>query len=169
MDQLRNALANALPKTTAPGAAEGTREAGAARPLEAREVPVAPDPLPDPLKSEWVARMRQLGVDVPRDPSLGQLTQRSDAACRGMEADGRRRDARDLKGLKETFLQQRERVAWGLVKDRFAELALPEKSYRALKQEGLAPEKALEKLRGKRGEALRGAGHQRVREALLGG
>jgi hypothetical protein len=156
MDHLRNALANALKPGGGP----------------VKAAPPAPEPagprLPDPLASEWVARMRSLGVEVPREPSLGQLTQRTDAACRQFTAAGRKRDARELTALKGGFLAQREKAAWGFVKDRFAALDLPEKTYRTLKQEGALPEKVLERLNGKRGEALRGAGHARVREALLG-
>lgn len=158
MDQLRNALSSAL----------GTPGDPAEAPLPAGKAAGPPGPpLPDPLVSDWVAAMRRLRVEVPREPTLGQLTQRSDAACRQMEADGHKREARELRTLKQSFLAQREKVAWGLVKDRFAELGLSEKSYRALKQEGALAEKVLAGVWGKRGEALRGAGHTRVKELLL--
>ena len=158
MDHLRNALANAL----------GTPPAGDAAGTAAPSPSTPSATLPDPLASPWVARMRELRVDVPKAPTLGQLTQRSDAACRGMEAEGRKREARELRGLKDTFLAHREKAAWALVKERFAELDLSEKTYRSLKQEDALPEKLLEKLAGRRGEALRGAGHQRLRDALIG-
>lgn len=148
MDQLRNALAAAT---------------GAKMPA-----PPPSDGLPDPLRSDWVARLRELGADVPREPTMGQLVQRSDAMGRQLEAQGRKREAAALKGLKQGFLSEREKAAWGKVKDRFAELALSEKTYRSLKAEEADPEKVLVKLRGDRGEALRGAGHARLREALLG-
>ncbi len=162
MDQLRNALANAIPKPA--DAAEGGKPA-----LRTDTPPPPPrgPTLPDPLTSEWVAAMRRLRVEVPREPSLGQLTSRSDVASRDLEASGRKRDGKELRALKEAFLAQREKAAWGLLKERFAELDLSEKSYRALKQEGALPEKVLEKVWGKRGEALRGAGHTRIKEALL--
>jgi len=148
MDQLRNALSAAT---------------GAKMPA-----PPPSDGLPDPLGSEWVARLRELRVDVPREPTMGQLIQRSDAMGRQLEAQGRKRDAVALKGLKESFLKEREKAAWAKLKERFADLALSEKTYRTLKAEEVDPEKVLVKLRGERGEALRGAGHARLREVLVG-
>ena len=113
--------------------------------------------------------MRSLAVEIPREPSLGQLTQRSDAKSRELAAAGRRREADGLKRAKEAYLRERERAAWALVKARFEALGLPEKAYRALKQEGADAERVLTRVSGKRGEALRGAGAARVRDALLEG
>ena len=109
---------------------------------------------------------RELGGEVPRDPTLGQLTQRSDALARSLEASGRKRDAAELRRRKEALLRERARRAWGLVKDRFEALALSEKAYRALKQEDADPERILARLRGPKGEALRGVGAAKLREAL---
>ena len=129
MDHLRKALAGAL----------GTDPTPAAEP---------PSLLPDPLKSEWGAALRHFGVSVPDRPTLGQIVQRSDAASRAMEAGGRKRDASDLRKVKEQYLKDREKEAWALVKARFADLVLSEKAYRALKQEGALPEKVLEGIIG---------------------
>ena len=162
MDQLRNALTNAIPKPSGP------EEAG--RPALRTDTPPARPRgpvLPDPLASDWVAAMRRLRVDVPREPTLGQLTSRSDVASRDLEGQGRKREGKELRSLKEGFVAQREKAAWALVKERFAQLDLSEKSYRALKQEGAQAEKVLEKVWGQRGEALRGVGHARVKEVLL--
>jgi hypothetical protein len=139
-----------------------TEPAPAARP---------PDPaaaaLPDPLASEWVALMRSLGADVPVGATLGQLLARSDARARELKNVGRARDADALKRARESFVQDRRQRAWALVKARFAELELSEKAYRALKQEDADPEKVLARLRGPKGEALKGAGAARLRDALL--
>jgi hypothetical protein len=134
-------------------------------PAAPASAPAAPE-LPDPLASDWIALHRQLGGEVPRDPSIGQLTQRSDALARSLEANGRKRDAAELRRLKEAWLRERARRAWGLVKDRFEVLALSEKAYRALKQEDADPERILTRLRGPKGEALRGVGAAKLREAL---
>lgn len=150
MDQLRHALATALGVPDAPPA------------------PAVKSPLPDPLDSDWVALLRRLGIPFPATPTLGQLVQRSDAASREREAGGRKREAAELRSAKDRYLKAREQTAWALVKARFADLELSEKAYRALKQEGAMPEKVFDRLAGKRGDALRGAGAARIREALLG-
>ena len=161
MDQLKNALAGAL------GAAlpEGKALPPGKAPPEPRGEEAG---LPDPLTSEWGAAMRAQGVEIPRDATLGQLVQRSDARTRELTATGRKRDGEALKAAKERYLRDREKAAWALVKARFDDLDLPEKAYRALKQEGALPEKVLPRLRGERGAALKGAGAARVRDALAG-
>ena len=122
--------------------------------------------LPDPLASAWVTLLRQHGADVPATPTMGQLVQRSDGCARALKDAGRRREAEALTREKDTFLKARAAKAWALVKARFAELDLNEKAYRALKQEDADPERVLIRLRGARGDALRGAGAARLREAL---
>jgi len=154
-DALRRAAANAGVQAPAdPVAAED-----AARTAEG-------DALPDPLSGPWVALLREHGVDVPTNPTMGQLVQRSDARARALKEGGRRREAEALTREKESFLKARAAKAWSLVKARFAELDLNEKAYRALKQEDADPERVLARLRGSRGEALRGAGAARLREVL---
>jgi hypothetical protein len=132
--------------------------------------PAAPSgpALPDPATSPWIARYRELGGEVPRTPTLGQLVQRSDALARALEASGRRREAAELRQAREAFVRDRAQRAWAAVKTRFAELDLPEKAYRALKQEDVDPEAVLPRLRGARGEALRGVGAARLRDHLRG-
>lgn len=145
MDHLRDALKNALGVT-----------------------PPEPEPsvLPDPYASGWIAALRRY-EDVPKGLSMGQLTQRSDARSRALKDAGRAREGADLKKAREDFERDRDKRAWAAVKERFAALELPEKAYRALKQEEANPEKVLLRLRGAKGEALRGAGAARVRDALL--
>lgn len=154
MDQLKAALQKSL----------GTAES----PLEAREAPATgPSPLPDPLRSAWGARLRELGVEIPRDATVGQLSSRSDVRAKELAAQGRKRDADQLRQLKEQYLREREKAAWAAVKARFEELALPEKAYRALKQEGADGEKVLVRLHQKKGLELQGAGAARVRDELM--
>jgi hypothetical protein len=154
MDHLRNALQNALgPATTA--AATPTKPAAAEAPR-----------LPDPVASDWIALFRQLGGEVPRDPTMGQLVQRSDARARALADAGRGRDAAALKRARDEFVRDREKRAWALVKERFGALELSEKTYRALKQEEADPEKLLLRLTSRRAEELRGLGAARLREEL---
>jgi hypothetical protein len=151
--------------------ADALRRAAADAGVQVAETPSPPPEapgsgLPDPLASPWVALLRQHGADVPTTPTMGQLVQRSDACARALKEGGRRREAEALTREKDTFLKARAAKAWALVKARFAELDLNEKAYRALKQEDADPERVLTRLRGPRGEALRGAGAARLREAL---
>ena len=151
MDDLNNALARAL----------GT----AAPPAE--PAPVAAAGLPDPAKSDWIALLRRLGGEIPPDATMGQLTQRSDLRARQLADDGRKREAAELRKAREQFERDREKVAWALVKERFAALELSEKTYRSLKQEEADPVKLLARLTGRRAEELRGLGAARLREELL--
>jgi hypothetical protein len=162
MSDLKSALAGAL--ATLPLGEAGALPPGKSAPAP----PVEPD-LPNPLGGEWGVLLRSLGVEIPRDATLGQLTQRSDARTRELAAQGRKREGERLRSAKEEYLRGRERAAWSLVKARFAELDLPEKAYRALRQEEANPERVLTRLRGRRGEELRGAGAARARDALLEG
>lgn len=154
MDQLKAALQKTL----------GVADA----PLEAREPPPAgPAPLPDPLRSPWGERMRELGVELPANATVGQLSSRSDVRAKELAGQGRKRDADQLRQLKEAYLREREKAAWAAVKARFEELALPEKAYRALKQEGADGERVLVRLYQKKGMELQGAGAARVRDELM--
>jgi hypothetical protein len=126
------------------------------------------DPLPDPRASDWFQALRRLGADLPPEPSVNQLLPRSDRLAKELKTAGRRREAEELTRLRDAFVGQRSRAAWAMVKEAFGRLALPEKTYRALKQEDADPEKLLPRLRGARGESLKGLGHERLRAALLG-
>lgn len=154
MDQLRAALQKTL------GVAEPSSHT--------QEAPAAgPPPLPDPLRSPWGQRLRELAVEIPRDATVGQLSSRSDVRAKELAAQGRKRDADQLRQLKEQYLREREKAAWAAVKARFEELTLPEKAYRALKQEGADGEKVLVRLYQKKGMELQGAGAARVRDELM--
>ncbi len=163
-----NALKDAL--KTALGPAADAAEKRTAPPLVARDAPVvsesALDSLPDPLKSDWIACMRRLGAEVPPAATMGQLTQRSDRRSRELKDAGRTREAAELLKNKEDFIRDRARRAWALVKARFDALELSDKAYRSLKQEDADPERILVKLRGNKGDALRGVGAARIRELL---
>jgi len=155
MDDLRNALSKAL-GTPVPA------EAPAASPSAAAEAA-----LPDPLKSDWIALLRRLGGEVPPNPTMGQLTQRSDARSRALADAGRKREAAELKKAREEFERDRDKRAWALVKERFATLELPERTYRSMKQEEVDPVKLLARLTRRSAEDLRGLGAARLREELL--
>lgn len=136
--------------------------------VEAPAPPPPKDALPDPLQHPWGQQLRSLGAALPKQPTLGQLRQRSDALVRELKAGGRGRDSAALQQLREDYEKLRTRTAWGLIKERFEELALSERAYRALKQqEGLEPAEVLARLR-KHGENLKGAGADKVRDTLLG-
>lgn len=154
MDQLRDALKKVVP--------------GATEPKTAEPAVATPPGLPDPLESEWIRRFRQLGGEMPAGATWGQLTQRSDKLVRELKAAGRKRECSELQKLRDDFTKLREGRAWTLVKARFGELDLPERAYRALKQGDVDPVRLLERLTGRRGEALRGMGADRVRELLTG-
>ncbi len=162
MDQLRQALQKAL-ESGAVALAVAAPSAGS--PV----VPAAPErpKLPDPLESDWIALLRRLGGEVPRDPTMGQLVQRSDGRSRALADAGRGREAAALSRAREEFQRDREKRAWGFVKERFAALELPEKTYRAMKQEDADPERLLTRLTSRRAEELRGMGAARLREELL--
>jgi hypothetical protein len=150
MDHLRQALAKATGTTPAPA------------------TPSIPDPLPDPLLSPWVRQLRSLGADISAKPSLGQLRQRSDVLVKELKKGGRGRESAELQKLRDDFEKAREKAAWGEIKSRFEALALPERAYRALKQqEHLDPANVMNLLIRK-GETLKGAGADKVRDFLLG-
>lgn len=155
MDHLRNALSQALGTPATPAA-----------PTPAAPPPADVSSLPDPLKSEWIALFRRMGGEVPKDATMGQLTQRSDVKARALADAGRKFDAAALKKAREDFERDREKRAWALVKDRFEALELPEKAYRSFKQEGADPVKLLAKLTARRAEELRGMGAARLKEEL---
>lgn len=147
METLKHALSQAL---------------GTAPPPEA-----SPSPLPDPLASPWVAQLRMLRAQIPPQPSLGQLRQRSDATVKELKKAGRNRDAAELQKLRDDFEKAREKAAWAEVKSLFESLELPERAYRSLKQaEHLDPADLLARLQ-KKGASLKGAGADRVRDSLL--
>lgn len=147
---------------------DALKKAGVATP-EPTALPVTAvrPALPDPLSSPWIALLRQ-HVEIPKDPSIGQLTSRSDTHAKVLKTAGRTREAQALTQLKDQFLRERDKRAWEQIKLRFDALDLNEKAYRALKQEGADPIKVLAKLTSRKSEELRGLGAARIRDALLG-
>ena len=129
-------------------------------------MPNAPDPLPDPLTSAWVALLRR-HVSLPEQATLGQLRARSDAAVKELKGRGRNREAAELRDLRDDYEKARAKAAWSEAKRLFETHALPERAWRAVKQADCDPEKLLARLR-KLGASLAGAGADRVRDALLG-
>lgn len=146
------------------------KQKGLPEPVPAPEPapPTGAAALPDPLQSAWVAELRAAGVEIPAGASIGQLTSRSDVRSKELKAAGRTREAAALTQLKEQFLRERDKRAWEQVKQRFADLGLNEKAYRALKQEDADPVKVLARLTSRKSEELRGVGAARLRELLQG-
>lgn len=160
MKSLQDALRGALP--AAPTASSGP-------PLAAREAgpPVGVAALPRPPGTAWAELLAVHGVRPERDAPIGQWVQKTAGVLKQLEANGRKHDVRALKQARDEFLKSREKRAWEGVKARFEELDLPEKAYRALKQEGADVEKVLAKLHTRRAEEWRGIASNRVRDALL--
>lgn len=156
MDTLRDALKGAL---------------GPADPLQARELPPTQAALEaaedDPRGSAWLKELARHAA-VPAGAKTEALRQLTDRTVKALQAQNRRREAEALADQRDAWLRDQERRTWERVKARFAELELPEKAYRALRQEkGVHAHKVLARLRTRRAEELRGAGAARVREWLL--
>ena len=130
--------------------------------------PPAPDPLPDPLHSPWYRQLRGLGADLPAQPGLGQLRQRSDLLVKELKKAGRGRESAELQKLRDDYEKSREKAAWSEIKARFEALALPERAYRAIKQQENLDPAAVMHLLIRKGETLKGTGADRVRDFLLG-
>jgi hypothetical protein len=171
---LQDALKKALPGTPAAAprdeGAPSPTASSAGRPLAVTEAvgPTGVAALPSPADSEWGRSLRGHGVQIRPDAGVSALVQATVGVLRRLVEAGRRREARELESQRDEFCRRRERLAWEAVKARFAELELPERTYRALKQEGADPEKALARLHTRRAEEFRGMGAARLRESLLG-
>ncbi len=154
-------LQDALKKAIQPGAA-----------VEAREVvsgpPVGVAALPAAATSEWARLLRDHGVSLPADAVVATYQQKTAGVVKELERAGRSREARALASARDEFLRLREKKAWEGVKARFEALGLPEKAYRAIKQEGADPEKVLARLYTRRAEEWRGIAAARLRDTLLG-
>ncbi|MCB9793102.1 MAG: hypothetical protein H6741_10285 [Alphaproteobacteria bacterium] len=140
--------------------------------LEAKDPPESPaaagEDEPDPHDSDWVRTLAQ-HVAVPRDANLARLRQLSDVQVKALKGQGRKREARELADLRDAWIRQAERRDWGRIKARFDELGLPDKAYRALKQErGVQPARVLQRLNTRASEGMQGASAKRVRDWLLG-
>jgi hypothetical protein len=99
--------------------------------------------------------------------SLGRKLAEKRAECGAAEEAGERGRA-ELQKLREDFEKARDKAAWGEIKGLFERLELPDRAYRALKQaENLDSVELLGRLE-KKGESLKGAGADRVRDTLLG-
>ena len=146
------------------------------RPLPA-EAPAAPAAPPGPLDPEahladpWLEALRPhcraLGLDLGARPVLGHARQLTDQAVKKLKDAGRGRDAAALAELRDHFFDRRDKAGWAAVKEAFAADGLPEKTYRALKQEGACPHQTLVRLARIPAAERAGMGHARLRERLL--
>ena len=141
--------------------------------------PAAAPPPTDPLLGEyahlgdpWFQRLSALRVTIsgapkmsPR-PKLGQARQVTDQLLKLLKKAGRKRDARDLAGLRAAFVSRRDKAAWSVIKARFTSMGLSEKAYRGIKQGKSDPLKVLAKLDRADPATLGGMGAKRLRELL---
>lgn len=155
---LQDALRGALKAPATPDAELVAREAGP---------PVGVAALPRPEGTEWEERLRAAGVRMDKGAGVATWVQRSAGAIKALDAGGRKGEARALGQARDEFLRKREKRAWEAVKERFEQLGLPEKTYRALKQEGADVEKVLARLHTRRAEEWRGVAAAKVRDLLL--
>lgn len=108
-----------------------------------------PEPAPDAMPPElgpmahmgsvWQAKLRFYrtlpgGPSVPEKPSLEAARQLTDRIAKTLKKAGRTREANDLTALRNAWLAQRDKLAWGEVKRRFTDLGLSERAYRSLRQ-----------------------------------
>lgn len=126
------------------------------------------------LESAWVTRLRSLigrtlgAPDLAAEPKLGQARQVTDQLARLLKKAGRKRDAADLVQLRSDFYAKRDKAAWGLIKERFRRLDLPDKAYRSVKQSKSEPIAVLSRLKKADDAELRGMGAKRLRDYLSG-
>lgn len=170
MSDLRSKLAAALGQAPPP---DESAAGPAAEP--AADAPSLGILAPDAhLGSDWLNRLQELRRKVPgapdlgTSPKLGQAEQVGNQVHKLLKKAGRKREAMELRDLQHAFFARREKAAWAALKLRFAELGLPEKTYRALKQGEIQPLQALARLEKAEATELQGMGHARLKE-LLGG
>lgn len=124
--------------------------------------------LPRPEGSEWAKRLAEAGIRLDSGSPVAAWVQKTAGAVKSLEALGRKHDARGLAQGRDEFLKNREKRAWEAVKARFEVLGLPEKAYRAIKQEGADVERVLARLHTRRAEGWAGEAAAKVRDHLLG-
>ncbi|RME25441.1 MAG: hypothetical protein D6798_08895 [Deltaproteobacteria bacterium] len=124
------------------------------------------------LDTEWLTVLHRLRAELPgapemaARPKLAQARMVSDRVVKMLKKAGRKRDARQLAGLRDDFLARRDKAAWAAVKLRFQTLGLSARAYRSLKQVGADPQAVLARLDRTPEEDLRGMGAARLRELL---
>ena len=123
--------------------------------------------LPRPEGTAWAKLLEAAGVRPDRDAPVAQWVQRTAGAVKQLDAQGRKREAKELARARDEFVSNREKKAWEGVKARFEALELPEKTYRALKQEEADVEKVLARLHTRRAEEWRGMAAAKLRDLLL--
>ena len=141
-DALRNALKGNDLKARATGSAP-----------EAAPEPRGPG-LPHPSDSEWG---RLLG-NVPADASIGRYQQESAAKEKAWKKSGRKREAKALTAARTKFMKTYEKAAWKAVKERWTALSYPERLYRRLKSDRIAPGPVAERLHTRRAEQMKAEG-----------
>lgn len=164
MDDLRNQLAKALGRQAPPP----QTEAGTAP-------PTGPDLLaPDAHQGDaWMGALRQAlntpgAPSLDRKPKLQAARQATDQVAKLLKKAGRKREAAELKKLRDQFFAKRDKVAWTRVKEAFSTHGLSDKAYRSLKQDkSVDPVRVLERVE-REGASLSSLGAARLRDHLRG-
>ncbi len=144
--------------------------------------PEPPTPAADPgilgefahVDTPWLVALRKAARSLPSPPEIGPRPKLAHAmqvtgqVMRELKAAERKGQSKELAGLRDDWLARRDKAAWAAVKLIFAEYELPDRAYRALKQEGAEPFKALERLRATPRDELSAMGATRLKALLTG-
>jgi hypothetical protein len=106
--------------------------------------------LPCPADHPW----GELLTGVPRDASIGRWQQESSTREKALKASGQKREAKALAAARVKFEKVYDKAAWKVVKDRWSTLSYPDRLYRRLKSESVAPGPVAERLYTRRAEAM---------------
>lgn len=146
---------------------------GATAPAQApAPAPAAPSGLdPDAhLRTRWWELLRASRApgapEIPPRPNLNAARQLTDKMAKALKNAGHARAASELVKERDDFLGKREKLLWGLIKERWEALALSERAYRALKQGEADPDKLWQKLSRAPDAELKGMGADRLKEWL---
>jgi hypothetical protein len=141
---------------------------GGAKDLKARDQPKpakVASLVEELADSPWLEMLRDRGP-VPADAGLSRLIDISNKLQKTLKGQGQGRAAKTLSRLQSDAVGKLQKAAWAKIKQRFADLGLPEKSYRRLKQSKTDPHKLLAKLTTRRAEGYQGAGDKQIKEWL---
>ena len=164
MDDLRSQLAKAL-----------GREAPRPERTDASDTPAGPDLLAaDAHQGDaWMGALRQAlrTPGAPRldaKPKLQAARQATDQLVKLLKKAGRKKEAAELKKLRDQFFAKRDKFAWTKVKEAFTQHGLSDKAYRSLKQDRqVDPVRVLERVQ-REGASLASLGAARLRDHLRG-
>ena len=137
------------------------------------EAPPADHPLsPEAHRSSaWFACLRALGPRVQQavkpDLSLPAAHQVTDRTLKALKQSGMRREHAELDKARSEYQKKREKIAWAALKEALTDRGGSPKAYRALKQSGVDPERALKAL-ARISDDIATYSAARLRDALAG-